>query len=49
LVGLVCSGLTNKEIAVQLRKTEGSVKVQLSGVFAKLRVHSRTQLVVALR
>jgi DNA-binding CsgD family transcriptional regulator len=49
LVGLVCAGLTNKEIAVQLRKTEGSVKVQLSGVFAKLRVHSRTQLVVALR
>ena len=49
LVALVCAGLTNKEIAAQLRKTEGSVKVQLSGVFAKLRVHSRTQLVVALR
>lgn len=49
LVSLVCAGLTNKEIAQQLNKTEGSVKVQLSGVFQKLRVHSRTQLVVALR
>ncbi len=49
LVSLVCAGLTNKEIAGQLNKTEGSVKVQLSGVFQKLRVHSRTQLVVALR
>ncbi len=49
LAALVCAGLTNKEIADQLKKTEGSVKVQLSGVFQKLRVHSRTQLVVALR
>lgn len=49
LAALVCAGLTNKEIARQLSKTEGSVKVQLSGVFRKLRVKSRTQLVVALR
>jgi len=49
LVQLVCAGLTNKEIAAQLRKTEGSVKVQLSGVFQKLRVNSRAKLIVALR
>jgi DNA-binding CsgD family transcriptional regulator len=49
LAALVCAGLTNKEIARQLSKTEGSVKVQLSGVFRKLRVKSRTQLIVALR
>ena len=49
LAQLVCAGLTNKEIAVQLRKTEGSVKVQLSGVFQKLRVNSRAKLIVALR
>lgn len=46
---LVCSGLSNKEIAAQLNKTEGSVKVQLSGVFAKLRVNSRARMIIALR
>jgi DNA-binding CsgD family transcriptional regulator len=49
LTQLVCAGLTNKEIAAQLNKTEGSVKVQLSGVFQKLRVNSRAKLIVALR
>lgn len=49
LANLVCAGLTNKEIATQLRKTEGSVKVQLSGIFQKLRVNSRAKLIVALR
>lgn len=48
LAQLVCAGLTNKEIAQQLRKTEGSVKVQLSGIFRKLRVDSRAKLIVAL-
>ncbi len=48
LAALVCAGLTNKEIAQQLRKTEGSVKVQLSGIFRKLRVDSRAKLIVAL-
>lgn len=46
---LVCAGLTNKEIATELRKTEGSVKVQLSGIYHKLRVNSRAKLIVALR
>lgn len=49
LAQLVCAGLTNKEIATQLKKTEGSVKVQLSGVFQKLRVNSRAKLIIALR
>lgn len=49
LAQLVCAGLTNKEIATELRKTEGSVKVQLSGIFQKLRVNSRAKLIVALR
>lgn len=49
LANLVCAGLTNKEIAAQLKKTEGSVKVQLSGIFQKLRVNSRAKLIVALR
>lgn len=49
LAQLVCAGLTNKEIAAQLKKTEGSVKVQLSAIFQKLRVNSRAKLIVALR
>jgi DNA-binding CsgD family transcriptional regulator/PAS domain-containing protein len=49
LAQLVCAGLTNKEIATELRKTEGSVKVQLSAIFQKLRVTSRAKLIVALR
>lgn len=46
---LVCAGLTNKEIATELKKTEGSVKVQLSGIYQKLHVNSRAKLIVALR
>ena len=49
LTALVRAGLTNKEIAAELKKTEGSVKVQLSGIFQKLRVNSRAKLIVALR
>lgn len=48
LAALVCAGLTNKEIAAQLNKTEGSIKVQLSGIYHKLRVNSRAKLIVAL-
>jgi len=49
LAQLVCAGLTNKGIAATLKKTEGSVKVQLSGIFQKLRVNSRAKLIIALR
>ena len=49
MAALVCAGLTNKEIATELKKTEGSVKVQLSGIYQKLRVNSRAKLIVALR
>ncbi|MCF3651580.1 helix-turn-helix transcriptional regulator [Synoicihabitans lomoniglobus] len=49
LAALICEGLPNKVIAQQLHKTEGSVRVQISGIYQKLRVGSRTQLVLALR
>lgn len=49
LADLVCTGMSNKEIAARLRRSEGSVKVQLSGVFQKLRVNSRAKMMVALR
>lgn len=49
LADLVCTGLSNKEIAARLKRSEGSVKVQLSGIFRKLRVNSRAKMMVALR
>ena len=49
LADLVCAGLSNKEVAARLKRSEGSVKVQLSGVFQKLHVTSRTKLMIALR
>ena len=49
LAQLICEGLANKTIAARLHKTEGSVKVQISGIYQKLRVGSRTQLMLALR
>ncbi|HVS53975.1 MAG TPA: LuxR C-terminal-related transcriptional regulator [Opitutaceae bacterium] len=49
LADLVCAGLSNKEIAARLGRSEGSVKVQLSGIFQKLGVTSRSRLMVALR
>jgi len=49
LADLVCAGLNNKDIASRLKRTEGSIKVQLSGVFRKLRINSRSKLIVALR
>jgi len=49
LARLVCAGLTNKEVAARLKRSEGSVRVQLSAVFQKLRVSSRARLMVALR
>jgi DNA-binding CsgD family transcriptional regulator len=48
LADLVCAGYSNKEIAAELRRTEGSVKVQLSGVYQKLNVTSRARLIIAL-
>jgi DNA-binding CsgD family transcriptional regulator len=46
---LVCLGMSNKEIAASLKRSEGSVKVQLSGIFQKLQVSSRAKLMVAWR
>lgn len=49
LATLICEGLPNKLIALKLHKTEGSVRVQISGIYQKLRVGSRSQLIIALR
>jgi len=44
---LVCQGLTNKQIADQLKVNEITVKVHLSGIFKEFSVSSRTQAILA--
>lgn len=46
IVALVQRGLRNKEIAAELGLTEGTVKVHLHRIFEKLRVTSRTELIL---
>ncbi len=46
IAALVQRGLRNKEIAVELGLTEGTVKVHLHKIFHKLDVRSRTELIL---
>jgi two-component system nitrate/nitrite response regulator NarL len=46
VAGLVLQGLRNREIAVELGLTEGTVKVYLHKIFEKLGVRSRTELIL---
>lgn len=46
LVALVARGLRNREIAIELGITEGTVKVYLHAIFDKLGVASRTELAI---
>lgn len=48
LVRLVGQGLRNKQIADQLGLTEGTVKVHLHAIYAKLGINSRSQLMALL-
>lgn len=48
VVGLVCEGLSNKEIAAALSRAEPTIKHQLSTAMQKLGVQSRCQLIVRL-
>ena len=41
---VVCTGLSNKQIALQLTVTEGTVKVHLHNVYDKLAIRNRTML-----
>lgn len=43
----VAKGLSNKEIAAQLGVVEGTVKIHVANIFAKLGVSDRTQALVA--
>ena len=44
IVGLVCHGLSNKEIARRLDLQEGTVKVHLHNIYTKMGVPNRTAL-----
>lgn len=46
LIRFVRQGLRNRDIAKQLRVTEGTVKVYLHNIFEKLGVSSRTELAI---
>jgi two-component system, NarL family, nitrate/nitrite response regulator NarL len=43
----VSCGLRNKEIAARLRLSEGTIKMHLHHVYAKLRINTRTELVLS--
>jgi DNA-binding NarL/FixJ family response regulator len=46
---LVGSGLANKVIARELALTEGTVKQHACNIYRKLRIRSRSELIIALR
>jgi DNA-binding NarL/FixJ family response regulator len=45
---LVRRGLSNREIAEKLGVTEGTIKLHVHAIHEKLKIHSRTKLVIAL-
>lgn len=47
VLSLVAKGLSNKEIASELHLVEGTVKVHLTNILAKLQVSDRTQAILA--
>jgi two-component system nitrate/nitrite response regulator NarP len=49
LAELVARGLRNKEIAMQLEITEGTVKMHLHHIYEKLSIGSRTELAMYIR
>ena len=44
VIGLIVAGLANKQIARQLKITEGTVKVHLYNIYQKIGVRNRTEL-----
>lgn len=46
IIALVGSGLSNKEIAVRLRLSEGTIRNSLSIILSKLNLRDRTQLAI---
>ena len=48
ITSVVSVGLSNKEIAHHLNRSEGTVKIHLHNIFRKLRVSNRTALAAML-
>jgi DNA-binding NarL/FixJ family response regulator len=46
VLALVAKGLSNKEIGAQLHVVEGTIKVHLKNILAKLNVNDRTQAIL---
>ena len=49
VLGQLAGGVSNKEIAVALRISEGTVKNHVTNIFGKLKVHDRTQAALRAR
>jgi DNA-binding NarL/FixJ family response regulator len=48
VLGMLCEGLLNKQIAYALNVSEATIKAHVSAILLKLKVDSRTQAVVQL-
>ncbi len=48
IVALLCRGLSNKEIARELRLSEGTAKVHVQNILEKTGFRSRTEIISAL-
>ena len=46
VLGLIAKGLANKEVAAALGVVEGTVKIHVTNILAKLRVSDRTQAIL---
>ena len=49
VVGQVVRGLSNRDVAKALRKSENTVRNQLSGIYRRLGLRSRFQLIAIFR
>jgi len=47
VVALICRGLSNKEIARELRLSEGTTKVHVHNILVKTGFRSRTEIIFA--
>ncbi|MVA92233.1 response regulator [Agrobacterium vitis] len=48
MLGMLCEGLLNKQIAYELSVSEATIKAHVSAILLKLKVDSRTQAVIQL-
>jgi DNA-binding NarL/FixJ family response regulator len=46
VLGMVCAGLLNKQIAYELTVSEATIKAHMTAILRKLGVHTRTQAVM---